>query len=219
MALPVAFTGNLTPTGEQLDQDLAALGALTPIPCTVAGTNAITLTPLANTPSVTAYANYGQFSGVAASTSTAAVQAQVGALPLLNVYKDTIAGPVQAGRNDIVANTKLIFMYDSALNSGAGGFHLISPPTASVRDNNTTASISLAALLPQSGTQTTVLLGGTSIGDVVMLGYPSTVSVALTWDGYVNNAGTVTLNVFNMSSGTVTPNVGNYTVATRGFVP
>lgn len=216
MALPFVFTGNTTPTGEQLDADLNALGALTPIPCVVAGTNAITLTPEANTPTPT-YAPYSQFTGVASGTNTTAVTAQVGALPSLAVYKDTIAGPVQLSGFEIVANTKLLLMYDPALNSGAGGFHLISPPAANTRVHNTTASIGLAALLPQTGTLTTVLLGGTSIGDIVDIGFPTLVSVGLAWEGYVNNAGTVTLTAFNMSAGTVTPNAGTYTVATRGF--
>jgi hypothetical protein len=86
MSLPFAFTGNVTPTGEQLDADLAALGALTPIPCTVSGTNTISLTPIGNVPNVAAYANYGQFSGVAAATNTGAVTVAVGSLAPLAVY-------------------------------------------------------------------------------------------------------------------------------------
>ena len=50
------------------------------------------------------------------------------------------------------------------------------------------------------------------------LGFPSLVSIGLAWNGYVNNAGTVTLTVFNLFSvGTVTPNPGFYTVNARGF--
>lgn len=218
MALPFAFTGNVTPTGEELDADLAALGALVPIPCAVAGTNIITLTPEANTP-IPAYAPYSQFSGIAAATNTTAVNAQVGSLPSLAVYKDTLVGPVQLSGQEIVANTKLLLMYDPTLNSGAGGFHLISPAAANVRSHNTVASIALAALLPQTGTITTVPLAGTSIGDVVDLGFPSLVSVGLSWLGYVPNAGTVVLSAFNATSGTVTPNAGTYTIATRGYAP
>jgi hypothetical protein len=218
MALPFAFTGNTTPTGEQLDADLAALGALTPIPCVVAGSNNISLTPEANTPTP-AYAPYSQYSGIAAATNNGAVTAQVGSLPSLSVYKDTFVGPVLLTGGEIVLNTKLLLMYDPALNSGAGGFHLISPASANVRNHNTVSSISLAALLPNSGTTATVLLGGTSIGDVVDIGFPSLVSVGLSWLGYVPAAGTVTLNVFNTTPATVTPNAGNYTVATRGYVP
>jgi hypothetical protein len=217
MALPSTFTGNVTPTGEELDANFNALGALTPIPCSVSGTNAITLTPEANTPTVSAYANYAQFTGVAAGTNTTTVTAQVGAIPALTVYKDTIAGPVALSGSEIVQNTKLILMYDSTLNSGAGGFHLISPPSATTRNHTTTASIGLASLAPQTGESTTILLGGTSVGDIVNIGFPSLVSIGLTWNGYVNNAGTVTLNAFNMTSGSVTPNAGIYRINVTGY--
>lgn len=217
MALPFAFTGNIAPTGEELDADLAALGALTPIPCVAAGTSAITLTPAANTPTVVGYTNYAQFSAVAPSTNTGAVTAQVGSLAALSVYKDTIAGPVLLTGNEIVANTKLLVMYDSALNSGAGGFHLISPPSANTRNHTTTASIGLAALLPQTGTTATILLGGVSVGDIVAIGFPSLASVALAWNGYVGTLGTVTLNAFNMSSATVTPPAGVYRIDVTGY--
>ena len=217
MALPFAFTGNITPTGEQLDADLAALGALTPIPCTASGTNAITLTPNANTPTVVAYAPYSQFTAVASGTNSTSVTAQVGSLASLNVYKDSQGGPVLLTGKEIVLNTKLWLMYDPTLNSGAGGFHLIGPPSSTTRDLSIVASLSLAALLPQTGTTATVTFGGTSVGDVITLGFPALVSVGLAWQGYVNNAGTVTLNAFNMTAGTVTPNVGNYTIEARGF--
>jgi len=105
----------------------------------------------------------------------------------------------------------------STLNSGAGGFHLVGPIASTTRNHTTTASIGLAALLPQTGTTATILLAGTSIGDIVTIGFPSLVSVGLAWGGYVNNAGTVTLNAFNMGSGTITPNAGTYRVAAVGY--
>jgi len=216
MALPFAFTGNTTPTGEQLDADFNALGALVPLPCTVAGTNAITLTPLTDTPTP-AYAPYAQYTGIASATNTTTVVAQVGALAQLPVFKDTVAGPVQLSGREIVQNTKLILMYDPTLNSGGGGFHLVSPPAANTRSNSTTASIGLAALLPQTGTLTTVLLSSVQVGDTIDLGFPTLVSLGLIWQGYVNNVGTVALTVFNMTSGTVTPNAGTYMIAARGF--
>jgi hypothetical protein len=218
MPLPTAFTGNVTPTGEELDGDLAALGALTPIPCVAAGTNTITLIPDANTPTVTAYASFTQFTAVAAGTNTGPVTAQVGSLASLSVYKDTADGPVPLTGGEIVLNTKLWLMYDPALNSGAGGFHLISPVGLVTRNLHTTASISITAIPPFSGSTATVLLAGCSIGDIVTLGFPSLASIGLSWQGYVNNAGTITLNVFNLFSlATVTPNVGVYTLETRGF--
>ena len=52
MSLPFAFAAVSTATGQNLDDDFAAVGALGVIPCTAAGTNAIILTPNANTPTV-----------------------------------------------------------------------------------------------------------------------------------------------------------------------
>lgn len=218
MALPTQFTGNTSPTGEQLDADLAALGALTPIPCSVSGTNDLTLTALANVPTIPAYSNYMQFTGVVAITNTAAMTANVASLGQLNIYKDTYLGPVALTGGEAVAGTKLILMYDKALNGGAGGFHLISPAWPQTRTRTTISSLALAALLPQSGTTATITMGGTSIGDIVSIGFPSTSSIGLVWNGFVPNAGSVVLQVFNtFSAATVTPVPGNYTVLTQGF--
>lgn len=217
MALPSTFTGNVTPTGEELDANFNALGALTPIPCVVSGTSAIVMTPEPNTPSVAAYSNYMQFTGVAAGTNPGAVTAAVGSLPALSVYKDTINGPVLLTGSEIVTNTKLILMYDSTLNSGAGGFHLVGPIASTTRNHTTTASIALAALLPQTGTTATILLAGTSVGDIVSIGFPASVSVGMSWLGFVGTTGTVTLNAFNCTSGTVTPNAGTYRIAVTGY--
>ena len=56
MALPTLFAAQTLSTGAQLDGNFAALGAITVIPCTIAGTNLLTLSPLANTPTVNNYA-------------------------------------------------------------------------------------------------------------------------------------------------------------------
>jgi hypothetical protein len=214
MALPAVFTGNIAPTGEELDADLNALGNLVPIPCTVAGTTALTLTPATtNTPAVSAYSNYWQFVGIASATNNGPVTAQVGSLAALPVFKDTVNGPAALTGGEIVLNTKLILMYDSALN----GFHLISPVASTTRNHTTTASIAFGALLPQTGSTATILLGGTSVGDIVTIGFPSLVSVGLSWLGYVSTLGTVTLNAFNMTAATVTPNAGVYRIDVTGY--
>lgn len=124
MALPNTFANQTTPSMQELDQNFAAVGALTVLPCSVTGTNSINLTLLANTPSVAAYVNYMQFSGVFSGTSTGAMTARVGALPVLNVYKDTAAGPVLTAAGDGFVGNFFTLVYDRALNSGAGGFHL-----------------------------------------------------------------------------------------------
>ena len=124
MSLPYTFANLTTAQLSYLDANFAAVGALTPIPCGTAGTNALALTPLANSPTVTQYANYGAFSGVVAVTNTGAVTAQVSSLPVLSVYKDTAAGPTALTGGELVAGNAFYLVYDAALNSNAGGFHL-----------------------------------------------------------------------------------------------
>src|SRR5215469_12023480 len=119
---------NLTQaTTTQLDGNLAILTALAPIACSVTGTNGLTLTPINAGAAVNAYQQNMQFTGVAAATNTGAVTATVvgiaGALP---VYKDGTAGPVPLAGAEIVANCAFTLLFDQALNSNAGGFHLAS---------------------------------------------------------------------------------------------
>lgn len=125
MPLPFSFSTETNPNMTQLDANFGALGMLVVMPCVVAGTNALTLTLLANTPSLSSYQNYQAFSGVAASSNTAAVTATIGGVGALNVYKDTQTGPAALIGGEIIAGNAIFLIYDSALNSGAGGFHLI----------------------------------------------------------------------------------------------
>lgn len=125
MALPTLFANATDATGQQLDNNFAALGALTPIPCTASGANTIVLAANANTPTVAAYSNYMQFTGVAAQSNTGATTAKLGALATLSVYKASPGGPIALTGGEIVAGTAFTLMYDSALNSGSGGFHLM----------------------------------------------------------------------------------------------
>ena len=146
-----------------LDTNVATVSAAAPVSCSIAGTNTLTLTQnaanLIPSTTLTAYTQNQIFTGIAASSNTAAVQAQVGTLGLLNVYKDGPAGPVSlvGGSNpEIVALTAISLRYDSALNSGAGGFHLTSTTGAS----NT--PISATSLQINGNSTLTNLLSGVS---------------------------------------------------------
>lgn len=167
MALPITFASLTTIVSSYWDQNFAALGALTPIPCTVAGTDTLVLTPLANTPTVGSLQNYMQFTAIAGGTNTTAVTAQIGSLPVLPVYADTPSGPVPMTAGQIVANTAFTLMYDGTLNNGNGGFHA---------DTN----VITGAFLPLSGGTLTGPLFGTAL----------TLSGAL-----VSNSATVTGNI------------------------
>lgn len=126
MSLPnVPYAAQTAPQMVELDQTFAAVGAIGIVPCSATGTNIITLTPNANTPTISAYANYMQFSFVAANSSTGAVTLQVGALAALPVYIGGSA-TVQAAANNILQNVTYVVLYNSALNSANGGFVIVS---------------------------------------------------------------------------------------------
>lgn len=121
MALPFTFAS--LPTGNvpaaDLDQNFAALGALTIIPCTASGTNTITLTPISNTPTVSGYVPFQQFAFFAAATSTGAVTVNVngiGAIPL------NVIGGAQAGSGQVQSG----LLYVIALNSNATAALIVS---------------------------------------------------------------------------------------------
>ena len=94
MAWPVTFAALSTVPLSDLDTMFNAAGALTVIPCSVTGTNALSLTPLADTPTIGGYFNYQLFSGVCAGANTGAATAAAGGLGALNIYKDIGSGPV-----------------------------------------------------------------------------------------------------------------------------
>jgi hypothetical protein len=102
------------------------------IPTTASGANAITLTPLADTAPITAYANYQQFGFVAAANSTGPVTANVAPpfvsapLPFLNVYQPSGS---QAGSGTFTAGSFYVLAYVGSLNSNAGGFIIVNAQT------------------------------------------------------------------------------------------
>jgi len=108
----------------ELDQTFAAVAALGTVSCTAVGTNSIALTPGTGGPTISAYFNHLLVAFVPAGASTGAVTAQVSGLPSVNVY---IQGSpsVQAGASTIPAGVLQFMAYNSALNSGNGGFQLL----------------------------------------------------------------------------------------------
>ena len=124
MSLPNTFGSLTSATGAMLDANFAALGALTAVACTAAGSNAVTLTPQVNTPAVSAYANYMPFSFVIAASNTGATTLRIGSLAALPVYQDTATGPAVLSGGELVAGNAAYVVYDGALNGGSGGWHL-----------------------------------------------------------------------------------------------
>lgn len=123
-AVPNAFASLTNPTLPNLDADFAALTPASILPCVAAGTNLITLTPQAATLSVSAYTDKELYSFNANATSTGVVTLQVGALAALKVF--TSGGTTQATTGDIVSGAYYVVAYQAALDTGAGGFVVVS---------------------------------------------------------------------------------------------
>ena len=111
-------------TTPQLDANFLAVSQLLNIPCTVSGTNTLTLTSTAGTSTLAGYANYMNLDCVAAASNSGGVTANFNGFGPLNVYKDTPQGPQLLTGGEIVQNCQFVLIYDSTLNSSAGGFHL-----------------------------------------------------------------------------------------------
>lgn len=216
MPLPVTFANLTEALLSYLDDNFAAIGALTPIPCTVTGTNTLALTANSDTPTVAAYSNYMQFSGIAAATNSGAVTAQVDSLGALNVYKDTPAGPVVLTGGEIVSGCLIELVYDSALNTGSGGFHLMQyPAIGGITHYVTTAqNVTFAAIVPGASLDRTISLIGAGVNDNVMLGLPAGVSAGLVFQGFVQASTSVILRVQNVTTGTtITPATGTVRIS------
>lgn len=91
--------------------------------CTVTGTNALTLTPRTNVNLPTSYVPNQRIAFTATATSTGSMTAQIGSLAALNIYQP---GGTQAGAGNIVINTYYELAYDPALNTGSGGWWMVS---------------------------------------------------------------------------------------------
>ena len=125
------------------------------IPCTASGTNAITLTPNVNFFLPASYQNYQMVSFAAVATSTGAVTVRIGALAFVNLYNPN---GVQSSTNDITIGTVYIAIYNSALNTGAGGFQIISSNAAvsALPNSAPQGRLTLTSLTPVIPTDTTI---------------------------------------------------------------
>jgi hypothetical protein len=215
------FANNTAPQLSALDNNTLTLSGATNIQCSVTGTNTLTLTQnaagLVPSSALTAYSNYLRFTGTAAATNTGATTANIGGLGALNVYKDGSAGPVALAGGEIVANCAFTLIYDSALNAGAGGFHLISNTANALLAANpsqlqinggatlsrylsTLASITLALATANTAQTVSVVLTGVSLNDNIILGPPANHPAGWALTGFVLAAGTVGIGAVNGTS-------------------
>ncbi len=229
MPLPVAFANLTNPTLPQLDQNFVALGALVPIPCTVSGTNTITMTPAANTPTITALAPYTQFSGVVNVSNTGAtniIAAGFNGPTGLPAYNDTPGGPVALAGGEMIAGNAFTAMYDPALNGGAGGFHVytntfVFGSSAINSIFSRSGSITFSVVAAQGNQVQNFSLTGCAPGDIVALGLPAAVGTVsqLTFTSFVAANGSVSVVAVNSGSVSITPPSGLYRVAAIRILP
>jgi hypothetical protein len=153
---------NLTaPTLPELDDNFEILTYLAPVQCTFSGPpNAIILTPSnAGTP-LSAYQQNMIFESVSTFTNTGATTVQVAGFPgVYNVYQDTTTGPVALVGGEIVANCAIGLIFDFALNSGAGGFHLLA-------NNGLIQNSSISTILTSNGS----ISGNLTIAGIASVG-------------------------------------------------
>jgi hypothetical protein len=222
------FANLTTPTTPELDNNFLAYAVFTTIPCSVAGTNSLTLTQTANTPALSQLTNYIQFSGVFANTNTGALTIVAGGFGVLNAYKDSPNGPVAFSGGECIANNAFTARYDSTLNSNAGGYHVstntgfaggtISGP---VVFQNTVAFVggSIGAtvtrilsglgtltysITPANSTQNqNFTLTGAQFGDAIAIGFLASAPTGAGFTGFMAAAGTVTLRLVNPSAVTL----------------
>lgn len=131
MTFPTTFA-NLA-AGNQpaalLDAMFAVLGAAAPIPCTATGTNAITLTPNTNQYVPASYANYQPVTFTPAASLSGAATIRIGALAFVKLFMPT---GIQANSGDISSGALVVAVFNSALDTGAGGFMVVNASTPSV---------------------------------------------------------------------------------------
>jgi hypothetical protein len=224
------FASNTAPTGKELDDNFTSYTTLGMIPCAVAGTNTLTLTPFngsaAATPAITAYQNYLSFSGVVAISNSGATTIQVGSLAALPCYKDTALGPTALSGGELIANCAFTALYDSTLNSGNGGFHVTTGPNTVGATLNVTELISTKILVGSSTASITRILTGSATlsysvtpagatqdqtftltgalaGDAVQVGFISQPPAGAGFTGFMAAAGTVSLRLINPASVTL----------------
>lgn len=242
MAYPyTAFANDTTPALPDLDVNFSLFGVLAPIPCAVAGTNDLVLTqqttgagPDATSLPLAAYIDHVQVCGVVVLTNTGAMTARVGSLNPLNVYKDSPTGPVALVGGECVIGCAFTLIYDSALNSGNGGWHLfastanvastitpslvkssggiqvgatVSPTLTNIQ--SALATLAFTSIVPNTTQDQTFTMSSVNFGDALAFGFPSLASVGLGITGYIAAAGTVAGSV----GATIAIRISNVTAA------
>lgn len=252
MSGTITIFGTLNPpqaTGAQLDNNLALVSAQAPIPCTASGSNVITLTQNSNVYTVTGYVQNMQVSFIVTSSNTGPTQAGISGLGSRSIYKDTPAGATALNGNELIQGNAATLMYDTALNGGAGGWHLFS--SAAITDTNITPSsvtvndATLTNLLSGTVSLTFAAVGANTsedqsfsltgpgfavphVGDFVQVIPPSLAPPGIGYNAMITGVGSITastsaatvnVRAFNVTAASVSPPSGIYRYVASRYSP
>lgn len=119
MTAPVTFANLTAPSMALLDQMFAAVAAFAPVPCSAAGTNTITLTPLSDSIAVpTTFGTLQMAIFEAPATTTGLATAGFAGGSQFPLYK---TGGTQCGSGDIVSGNVYLVAFAPTL----GGLYVI----------------------------------------------------------------------------------------------
>ena len=128
MTLPNTFANETSPGMIELDQNFSAVAGMATWNATATGTNVIALTTTSNQPAVSAYTDRQRFQFIGPNNSTGSVTVAVNSLAALPLY---LPSGTQAASGDVASGAPYIVIYLAALNSGGGGFQIVSAVPAS----------------------------------------------------------------------------------------
>lgn len=179
------------PTGNNaaslLDTSFSQVGAMGVTACTATGTNTILLTQKANQPTISAYNNYLLFSFVAAANSTGSVNINVNNISALPLYLSD--GVTAAASGSISINVLYLIVYNLALNSGAGGFQLVTSSGAPLASPAFTGTPTAPTA---TSTTNTTQLATTAFVQALLTGSTTGGETTVTSSGFIIKFGIVT---------------------------
>jgi hypothetical protein len=180
------------------------------IQCTALGTNAIGLTPVNPPLNITSYKTLQQYGFFSVGTSTGNVTINYNGLGSKNAYQND--GITQISSGSIISGAFYTFIYQSSLNSGAGGFQLVS--SAASTSSGTVAS-GTANQLAYYATNGSTITGTNAIpnGTTATTQTPSDNSTKVATTAYVDTFPKCRMFVsFDGTSGSPTPS-GSFNVS------